>query len=457
MAASANKVNNFTEGKILLPLVRFALPVLAALILQSLYGAVDLFVVGRFATSADVSSVSTGSQLMMMVTSVITSLSMGTTILLGHQIGAGHADEGGETIGASIALFAVIGVAMSLVMGLLASQAAGLLRAPEEAFSATAAYIRICGGGSVVIIAYNLIGSIFRGIGDSRTPLYAVIIATVANIAGDLILVAGLGLGAAGAAIATVGAQAVSVVLSLIMISRRKLPFAFRPAMIRFVGTIMKKIIRLGLPLVLSSALVDLSFLIILAIVNNLGLTYSAGVGVAEKVCGFIMLVQVAFMQSMAAFAAQNYGAGRMDRAVRALWYSIAVSLGIGVFMFYGNFFHGDVLSAIFTSDPAVIAQAFDYLKAYAIDCLLTPIFFCFIGFYNGLGMTKFVMAQGIISAFCVRVPVSFLMSRIEPPSLFRIAMATPCSSALQIVMGLVCYVIVMRKYRLAVSGRKAV
>ena len=448
MAASQNKVNNFTEGKILLPLIRFALPVLAALILQSLYGAVDLFVVGRFATSADVSAVSTGSQLMMMVTSVITSLSMGTTILLGHQIGAGHADEGGETIGASIALFAAIGVVMSLVMGLLAPQAAGLLRAPEEAFSATAAYIRICGGGSVVIIAYNLIGSIFRGIGDSRTPLYAVIIATVVNIAGDLALVAGLGMGAAGAAIATVGAQGVSVILSLVLIARRHLPFTFKKSMVRFNGKIIWRIIRLGIPLMLSSALVDMSFLIILAIVNNLGLTYSAGVGVAEKVCGFIMLVQVAFMQSMAAFAAQNYGAGRMDRAIRALWYAIAVSLGIGFFMFYGTFFHGDALASIFTSDPVIIPQAWDYLKAYAIDCMLTPIFFCFIGFYNGLGMTRFVMAQGIVSAFCVRVPVSFFMSRIEPPSLFRIAMATPCSSALQIVMCLVCYAVVMKKYK---------
>ena len=448
MASQEKSINNFTEGKILGPLIRFALPVLAALLLQSLYGAVDLLVVGQFATSADVSAVSTGSQIMMTVTNIITSLAMGTTILLGHQIGAGKADEGGETIGTSIALFAALGLILSLIMGIFASPVASLLRAPEEAFTATTAYIRICGGGSIVILAYNLIGSIFRGIGDSRTPLYAVIIACIVNIAGDLALVAGLHMGAAGAAIATVGAQAISVALSFLMIRRRQLPFAFRRSMIRFTGTIIRRIVSLGAPIMLSTALVDVSFLIILGIVNNLGLNYSAGVGVAEKVCAFIMLVPAAFMQSMSAFAAQNFGAGRMDRAIRSLWYSVIVSLCIGVFMFYASFFHGDRLSAIFTSDPAVIPQAFDYLRAYAIDCLLTPVFFCFIGFYNGLGMTKFVMAQGIISAFCVRVPVSFFMSRLTPPSLFKIGLATPCSSALQIVMCLVCYAIVLRKYR---------
>jgi len=441
-------INNFTEGKILAPLVRFALPVLAALFLQSLYGAVDLFVVGQFATSADVSAVSTGSQIMMTVTNIITSLAMGTTILLGHQIGAGRAEEGGETIGTSIFFFGILGLAVSLIMAVFAAPVASLLRAPSEAYGATVAYIRICGGGSIIILAYNLIGSIFRGIGDSKTPLYAVIIACAANIAGDLALVAGLHMGAAGAAIATVGAQALSVALSFFLIKKRQLPFTFRKDMIRFTGRLIRRIVSLGAPLMLSTALIDVSFLVILGIVNNLGLVYSAGVGVAEKVCGFIMLVPAAFMQSMAAFAAQNYGAGRMDRAVRSLWYAIGMSFIIGVFMFYVAFFHGDLLSSIFTTDPAVIPQAFDYLRAYAIDCMMTPVFFCFIGFYNGLGMTRFVMAQGIISAFCVRVPVSFFMSRLQPTSLFKIGLATPCSSALQIVMCLVCYIIVMKRYK---------
>ena len=444
--SKTGKINNFTEGRILGPLIRFALPVLAALFLQSLYGAVDMLVVGQFATSADVSAVSTGSQIMMTVTNIVTSLAMGTTILLGHQIGAGRKDEAGGTIGASIALFAAVGLFLSVFLAVFAAPAASLLRAPAEAFAATTAYIRICGGGTIVILAYNLIGSVFRGIGDSRTPLIAVVIATVVNIAGDLIFVAVFHMGAAGAAAATVGAQAFSVVLSFLLIKRRKLPFAFRRSMIRFSKRIIGRVVSFGAPIMLSAALVDVSFLVILGIVNNLGVVCSAGVGVAEKVCAFIMLVPTAFMQAMSAFAAQNYGAGRLDRAIRSLWCAVGVSVAIGVFMFYGSYFHGDRLAAVFTSDPEVIPQAFDYLRAFAIDCLLTPVFFCFIGFYNGLGMTRFVSAQGIVSAFGVRVPVSFLMSRIRPVSLFRIGLATPCSSALQIAMCLVCYAFVLKR-----------
>ena len=433
------QARNFTRGRILMPLVRFALPVLAALFLQAMYGAVDLLVVGRFGSAADVSAVSTGSQIMMTLTHLVSSFAMGATILLGQQIGEGKGERGGETIGACIVLFACVGAALTALAVPGAGALAAVMHAPAEAFDLTATYVRICGAGTLVIIAYNLIGSIFRGIGDSATPLVTVAIACVCNIAGDLLLVAGLHMGTAGAALATVFAQAVSVVISLAMMRRRTLPFEVRRAHIRFNRPVIARIVRLGLPIALQDLLVGVSFLIIQAIVNALGLIPSAGVGVAEKVCAFIMLVPSSFMQSMSAFVAQNAGAGRYDRARKALYCGIGLSLVIGVVMAYMAFFHGDMLARLFSKDEDVVLAAADYLKAYGIDCLLTPIFFCFIGFYNGIGMTRFVMLQGIVSAFCVRVPVSWLMSRRKPVSLFHIGLATPCSSALQIVMCLVC------------------
>ena len=290
-----------------------------------------------------------------------------------------------------------------------------------------------------MIIAYNLIGSIFRGLGDSRTPLLTVAVACVCNIAGDLLLVAVFHLGTAGAAIATVFAQMVSVVISFLLIRRRELPFLMDRSMIRWDGGIIGKIFRLGAPIALQDLLVGISFLVILAIINSLGLTESAGVGVAEKVCAFIMLVPSAFMQAMSAFVAQNRGAGKPERAVKALKYSIGVSLIFAVTMFYLSFFHGDMLSRIFARDSDIIAASTQYLKAYAIDCLLTCFLFCFIGFFNGMELTTFVMAQGIIGAFCVRVPVSFIMSRIRPVSLFRVGLATPCSTIIQILLCFGC------------------
>ena len=433
------EIRDFTSGGILGPLVRFALPVLFALFLQSLYGAVDLLIVGRFASSADVSAVATGSQLMMTITGPISGFAMGVTIMLGQQIGMGNKDKAGKIIGAGIAFFAVIGLVLTIALALLSGRLASAMHAPAEAFAATGAYIRICGSGAVAIIAYNLIGSIFRGIGDSRTPLVTVMIACVINIIGDLLLVAGAGMGAAGAALATVFAQLISVLISFILIRRAGMPFTLRGADLRFDGTIIGRITRLGLPIAFSDLLVGLSFLVIQAIVNSLGLTASAGIGVAEKVTAFIMLVPISFMQSMAAFVAQNVGAKQYRRALRSLWYGIGVSMIAGVIMFYINYFHGDLLAGIFTRDPEVLMAAFDYLKAYAIDCLLTAIFFVFTGFYNGVGLTRFVMVQGIIGAFFVRIPVSFLMSRIRPVSLFRIGLATPASSIVQIILCVGC------------------
>ena len=416
------------------PLLLFAVPVLLALFLQAMYGAVDLLIVGKFASSADVSAVSTGSQIMTTLTNLVSSFAMGTTILLGQQIGSGKKEEGGRTVGTAILLFAGIAVIMSVILVVFAPQVSSLMNAPEEAFQKTVNYIRIC-GGMLVIVAYNLIGCIFRGLGDSRTPLITVAIACVFNVAGDLLLCAVFGMGTAGAAIATVFAQIVSVIVSFILISKKDLPFTIKKENIRIHKTYLRKMTAFGAPIALQDLLVSISFLIILAIVNDMGVIASAGVGVAEKVCAFIMLISSAFMQSMSAFVAQNYGAGRLTRARKALHYGIAVSFTVGIVMFAITFFHGDILAGIFSSDPEVIAAAADYLKAYAIDCLFTAIFFCYTGFYNGIGRTRFVMIQGILGAFCVRVPVSYIMSIQPNTSLFHIGLATPISSILQLIL----------------------
>ena len=376
----------FTEGKILQPLILFAMPVLFALFLQAMYGAVDLLVVGKFASSADVSAVSTGSQIMMTLTNLISCFAVGTTVLLGQLIGCGKKEEGGKAVGTAMVMFAGIALVMTVLLVCFAPQISSIMHAPKEAFDKTAAYVRICGCGMIVIVAYNLIGCIFRGIGDSKMPLFTVAIACVCNIAGDLVLCAGFHMGTTGAACATVFAQVVSVVVSFGFIRKKQLPFVFKKENVRIHKDLLKKMAGLGAPIALQDLLVSISFLIILAIVNSMGVTASAGVGVAEKVCAFIMLISSAFMQSMSAFVAQNYGAGRMDRAKKAL--------------------------------------------------------------YNGIGQTKFVMLQGIAGAFGVRVPVSYLMSLRPDTSLFKIGLATPMSSVVQLLLCLGFMVILNRRAR---------
>lgn len=441
-----SKTTSFTEGKIFEPLLKFAGPVILALVLQSLYGAVDLLVIGQFGYSSDVSAVATGSQVMATFTNIIAGLSMGTTILLGQQIGEKKNKEAGESVGASIVFFALVALGLSALLLFNIHGVADIMQAPAEAYDATCDYIRICSWGMFFVIAYNVLGSLFRGLGNSKLPLIAVAIAAVVNIFGDLLFVAVFHMGASGAALATVFSQAISVILSLGIIMKMKLPFTMEKKDIRFQPHIIGKIVHFGFPLALADALVGMSFLIIIAIVNSLGVIPSAGVGVAEKVCSFIMLVPSAFGQSMAAFVAQNYGAKKLDRAHKALRYGILSSLAIGTVMAYLSFFHGDLCCGLFSNDPAVVAAGWEYLKAYSIDCFLTSIFFCMNGYFNGCGETKFVMAQSIIGAFGVRVPVSFLMSKIVPVSLFYIGLATPASSLLQVVLCVIYMFTVAKK-----------
>ncbi len=442
--------SDFIRGSILAPLIKFTFPVLFALILQSMYGAVDLLVVGHYGTSADVSAVSTGSQIMHTVTAIMVGLAMGTTVLLGQNIGRGDSKAAGDTMGAGICMFAVLGAVVSVIMVICSKLLVGIMQTPAEAFEPACDYVLICGLGTLFIIAYNLIGGIFRGMGDSRTPLVAVAIACVANIGLDMLFVAVFNMGAAGAALATVLAQAISVVISLMLIRRKGLAFEFSRKQLRFDMPIIKETLRMGAPIALQDFLVSISFLVLLAIVNSLGLIISAGVGVAEKITAFIMLVPSAFMQSMSAFVAQNIGANQPGRARKALIYGMAASFGVDIIMAAAAIFFGDRLASIFTADKAVIEAAALYLISYGIDTLQVSFLFCFCGYFNGCGRTSFVMLQGIIGAFCVRIPVAFLVSRIPDVSVFFIGLATPASTLVQITLCAIYFIRTGRKEALA-------
>lgn len=434
------KNNDFTSGAILPKLLQFMLPVLFSMFLQALYGAVDLLIVGQFASTADVSAVSTGSQIISTLTNLIVSFSMGITVAVGQRIGQKRPDDAAHIIGTGVILFAIIGLVFSIASVIGSSGLAWIMKAPEEAFDLTTDYIKICGAGFIVISAYNLLGSIFRGLGDSKTPLIAVGLACIFNIIGDLVLVSVFNMGAAGAALATVLAQLVSVVISFFMIRRATLPFEFRKAHVKLKKSFAVLIAKIGIPVALQEFLVGASFLVLLAIVNQLGVTASAGVGVAQKVCTFIMLVPISFMQSMTAFVAQNYGAGKMQRAQKTLKIVIGISFTFGIVMFLISFFRGDLLASVFSQDADTIQASWNYLKAYAIDCLFTCFLFCFIGYFNGIGKTKFVMLQGLCGAFIVRVPFALLMQQIGNGSLFLIGMSIPCSTVLQIAMFFIAY-----------------
>lgn len=443
--------NRFLEGAILPSLLKFAMPVLLALVLQALYGAVDLWAVGKFGTTADISAVSTGSQTMQIVTGVVTGLSMGTTVLLGRCIGRRDDEAAARTVGTSIIIFGILGIVLSVVTVFAAKPIAILMNAPEEAFTHTVHYIRICGGGSLCIVAYNLLSAVFRGMGDSRSPLIFVSIASVTNIAGDIILIDGFKMGAAGAAAATVAAQAVSVVLSFFLIKKKGLPFSFTKEHFAFHKKTAASVIRLGSPIALQDMCNEVSYLIIIGIVNALGVTASAGVGIAEKLVIFILLIPMAYMQSISAFAAQNVGAGKLERARKAMWMGMGTAAALGGVMAYAAFFHGDALSVIFVSDAAdgqaaVIQASAEFLRATSIECFVLSVAYCLTGYFNGLGKTAFVMAQGLCAIFLVKIQYAYYASRKVSPKLFDIGLSTAYAALFTLASCLIYYLYLRRK-----------
>lgn len=438
---------DFTQGSIIKKLIPFMMPVLGALVLQAAYGAVDLLVVGRFGTTAGLSAVSTGSQILNLVTFVITQFAMGITVLIARYIGEKSYHQIGELLGGAVTVFAMICIVLFVVMVFFAHPLAVLMQAPEKALSLTSVYVRICGGGILFIVAYNVLAAIFRGFGDSRSPLIFVAVACFVNIVGDLILVAGFRLDAAGAAIATVAAQAVSVVLALVILKKKK--YGFRISKQDFkINKQCKRFIRVGLPLALQEFLTQMSFLALCAFINKLGLEASSGYGVACKIVNFAMLVPSALMQSMASFVSQNVGAGKNKRARKSMFTGMGVGLAVGIVVFILVWNFGSLLTSAFTTDAAVIQKGAEYLRGFAPETIVTAVLFSMVGFFNGHEKTVWVMFQGLVQTLLVRLPLAYVMSIQPDASLTMIGLAAPIATCFGIVLNVIFYIIFSKKQK---------
>ena len=429
-----NDKADFTQGNILKKLVAFMMPVLGALILQAAYGAVDLLVVGRFGSTSGLSAVSTGSQVLNLVTFVVTQFAMGITVLIARYLGEKRPERIGAVIGGGAVVFTMMSVALFIAMVGFARPISVLMQAPAEAVDLTASYVRICGAGIFFIVAYNLLSAIFRGLGDSKSPLLFVLVACIVNIIGDLVLVAGLHMDAAGAAIATVTAQALSVVFAVMLLLKKDLPFAITKKDFRL-NPQCRKFLKIGLPLALQEFLTQISFLALCAFVNRLGLEASSGYGVACKIVNFAMLVPSSLMQSMASFVSQNIGAGKKKRAKQSMFTGIGVGLAVGCVVFVLVLFKGDVLCSAFSTDAAVIQNGFAYLKGFAPETLVTAILFSMVGYFNGNNKTVWVMTQGLIQTLLVRLPLAYFMSIQPNASLTKIGLAAPVATTVGIFL----------------------
>ena len=446
-----NDRSDFTQGSILKKLALFMLPILGALVLQAAYGAVDLLVVGRFGSTSGLSAVSTGSQVLNLVTFVVTQFAMGITVLIARYLGEKRPQYIGQVIGGGAVVFALMAAVLFVALVGFARGISVLMQAPAEALDLTASYVRICGAGIFFIVAYNVLSAIFRGLGDSKSPLLFVLVACIVNVFGDLLLVAGLHLDAAGAAIATVAAQAVSVVCAVVMLLKKKKELQFKLQKSDFrMNAQCRKFLAIGLPLALQEFLTQMSFLALCAFVNRLGLEASSGYGVASKIVNFAMLIPSALMQSMASFVSQNIGAGNKKRARQSMLTGIGVGLAFGCAVFALVWCKGDVLCSAFTTEAGVIASGFAYLKGFAPETIATAVLFSMVGYFNGNDKTVWVMVQGLIQTLLVRLPMAYFMSIQPNASLTMIGLAAPTSTLVGVVLNIGFYLYLQRQERKA-------
>lgn len=429
------KKNNLTEGPLLPTILWFTLPFLLSNMLQTLYGTVDTLVIGNFGSAAGLSAVACGAQLLSLFTFFAIGLSSGGTVLIGQCIGAKDHERAAKIVGNIIIDFAVVGVVLMLIASIFSPVFLKVLNVPDEAMSEAIKYMRICSYGIPLIIGYNIVCAMLRAMGDSKSPLIFVGVACVVNIIGDLVLTGALGMGAVGVAIATVCAQGVSFLYSLFFIMRKGMVFEFSKSDIKFDTDTTSDIFKVGVPMGVQSILINLSFLFITAIINSMGLTASAAMGIGDKIVGFAFMPQSAFSASVSVIVAQNYGANQPKRAAKAVKYSIGICFGIEMIFLLVCVIFPSFFPSFFTDDAEVIKLAGQYMMAYSIDGILTSITFNMSGMLNGCGKTTYNMTQNLIATFLGRVPATYFLSKLPNTNLFLIGCAAPASTVLSIIM----------------------
>lgn len=437
---------NLTTGSVLHNVLYFSLPYLLSYFLQTLYGMADLFIIGQFEGAASTTAVSVGSQVMHMITVMIVGLAMGSTVGIGRAIGAGEHKRVTAIIGNTVSLFMLVSVALMGVLLLLVRPIVAIMSTPEEAVAGTAAYLTICFIGIPCITAYNIISSIFRGLGDSKSPMYFIAVACAANIALDYLFIGAMGLGPAGAALGTTLSQAISVVVSLAVILKRQTGINLRKEDLKLRRPVLRQILKIGLPVALQDGFIQIAFIVITIIANRRGLSDAAAVGIVEKVISFLFLVPSSMLSTVSALGAQNIGAGKHERAALTLRYAIFIAAGFGLCISIVMQWIAEPVVGLFTTDAVVILAGGQYIRRYIWDCLFAGIHFSFSGYFCAYGRSEISFLHNIAAILLIRIPGVYLMSNGFPDSLFPMGLATVGGSLLSISICVAAFVYLKRR-----------
>ena len=436
---------NLTSGSVLSNILYFSLPYLLSYFLQTLYGMADMFIIGQFDGVAGTTAVSIGSQIMHMLTVMIVGLAMGATVNIGHAVGAGDRKKASLVIGNTATLFMAVSIPLTILLICLVKPVVMVMSTPAEAVSGTAAYLTICFAGIPFITAYNVISSVFRGLGDSKSPMYFIAVACAANIILDLVFMGVMDMGPAGAALGTTLSQTISVAVALIAIVKRRLISVsrsdFRPCREH-----IRRILNIGVPVALQDGFIQIAFIVITIIANQRGLNDAAAVGIVEKIIGFIFLVPSSMLSTVSAVCAQNIGAGKLERAAKTLRYAIFIAAGFGLVVSVLIQFIAEPVVGLFSSDTAVITMGGQYFRGYVADCMFAGIHFCFSGYFCAYGKSGISFLHNFLSVLLARVPGAYLASKMFADTLLPMGLAAVAGSILSVIICTIAFVWIRKR-----------
>lgn len=439
---------DLTKDNVFRTIIRFSLPYLAAYFLQTLYGLADLFITGRFNGAETITAVANGSQIMHFVTVMIVGLSVGTTVMIAHAVGGKNHERIGRIIGNTVTVFAAAALLMTVLLLFAARGIVWIMQTPPEAEEGMLVYIMICFAGIPFITAYNVIAAVFRGLGDSRTPMLFVLAACVLNIGLDYLFIGALSMGAAGAALATVIAQSVSVIMSLVVIAKRDTGIHMKKEDLRPDRDVIDGFMHIGFPIACQDGFIQVSFLVITAIANSRGFEIAAAVGIVEKIITFLFLVPSSMMSTISSVGAQAVGAELYARARKILFTGMATAISVGiVFAVLFQFISEPVLSA-FTDNEEVVRYGSQYIRTYITDCVFAWIHFCFSGYFSCCGLSIWSFIHNACSIILIRIPGAYLASVLFPDTLYPMGMAAPAGSLLSVIICVAVYLSIQKKTR---------
>jgi len=451
--------HDLTRGNVLKTIAVFALPYMLSYFLQMLYGVADLYMMGQFSGAAGITAVANGAQTLYMITVALVGLAMGTTVIVGHAVGSRRFDRAETAIGNTITLFMGVSVVLAAVLLALCPQIVALIGTPAEAVEGTAAYLRICFVGIPFIAAYNILSAIFRGLGDSRSPMYVIGVACIINIALDFLFIGHMGLGPVGAALGTVTAQTASVALALVWLKSRRTNIHVKRSDLRPQPEVLGSILKIGVPVAVQDGCIQVAFMFITVIANHRGLVDAAAVGLVEKMISFLFIVPSSMGATVSALTAQNAGAGKGDRARQVLKDAMTISVvygclitvlmwlgGPGVFWFFFPRLVAPGFIGFFAKDPAVVAAGTGYMHSYIFDAIFAGIHICFSGFFAAYGKSYIGFAHNVLAVALIRVPGAWLLSNAYSDTLFPMGIASPCGSILSAIICVVAFTVLNRR-----------